>query len=220
LTGAAVSTKWEIDKYAGNLNVPRERFFHIPFQMSWDQDDRRDTLSEIKVRNRTVLASGRASCDWPTLFAAAKGADWELIVVCGKKDLPKVQKLNSEGKAKVLCEISGWEHAQLLRAAAVYTLVLTEDEVSAGQVRLARAIDAGVPVVATEVRGLDGYLQHGVNALVVSAGDSTGLKRCIDDLVSDSTLRVRLRTSAYEFARSYTFAARVDDIASFTLGKR
>ena len=197
--GIQVMTDWEGQHYAAKYRLPATLFTTIPFPMMLNPS----ALPALPATPSTVvMASGRAACDWSTLFAAARNAPWSLTVVCSQADRTLVERLNRDGRATVLSEVSPEEHARLLCAAGVYALVLREQDASTGQVRLARAIEAGIPVVASDVRGLDGYLEDGITAVGVPPGDPVALRWAIDRLLEDRQFYRNLRERAYEAMRS------------------
>jgi hypothetical protein len=151
-----------------------------------------------------VLSSGRAFCDWPTVFAAARGAHWPLTVVCSREDLPEVERLNADGRATVLCEIPAHEHEALLARASVVVVAMREQEVSQGHVRLMDAAGAGVPVVITAARALRDYLVAGETAVVVPPGDAAALRAAVDRLMADPAERERVRGAAFEHSQAWT----------------
>lgn len=177
----------------------------------------------MRARGEVVLASGRTSCDWETLFAAAAGRPWRLVVVCGPADLDRVTGLNRDGRARVLVEVPHAEHARLLAEADVYALVLREDLSSAGQVRLMSAVEAGVPLVASDVRALEGYVVPGETALTVSPGDAARLRAEIERLLADPAERRQLRDAALARAETWTYVEyfeAVRELAVAVLGGR
>jgi glycosyltransferase involved in cell wall biosynthesis len=214
LTLAQVSTHWEVDAYATRYGLPPDRFKFVPFPMLLQPGDLPSTI-ETEVDG--VLASGRAACDWPTVFAAAKGAAWPLTVVCAAEHRSAVDALNADGRATVFSEISAQEHQRLLSKAAVYALVLSEQRVSSGHVRLARAIESGTPVVASAVRGLEGYLESGVTGIAVRPKDPVALRSAIDGLIGSAELRSALRMRAYEATRTRSLTAFVEAIGRMVL---
>lgn len=219
LTAAQVSTAWEIEAYAEKYGVPPARFRHIAFPMLLDPGELPEPPAEPALP--TVLSSGRAACDWPTVFSAAEDAGaWQLVVVCSAEERAAVDRLNRDGRARVLSEISVEEHERLLRTATLYALILREQRVSSGHVRLARAIEAGTPVVATTVQGLAGYVQDGVTAVTVPPGDPVALRQAIDRLVTDRAARLRLREQAYEAVRAQDLKAFVQQIGDLVLEVR
>ncbi|MBU6503115.1 MAG: glycosyltransferase, partial [Burkholderiales bacterium] len=184
-------------------------------------------LGEIKTRSLDevpvqpmVFSSGRAACDWETLFAAFRLGDWPLTVVCTTKDLPRVKALNSENRAKVYTDIPKQEHDQLFESATVYALCLKEKQKSSGQIRLASSIEAGVPVVACNVRGLDGYLVDGITAVVCPPSDAKALSEAISALMHDADKRRNLVAAALEFARGNTRQIYMANIARMLIESR
>jgi hypothetical protein len=170
-----------------------------------------------------VLSSGRAFCDWPTVFAAARGAAWLLTVVCSREDLAEVERLNADGRATVLSEIAAHEHAALLARASVLVVAMREQKVSQGHVRLMDAAGAGVPVVITEARALREYLVPGETALVVPAGDADGLRAAVDRLMADRGERERVRRTAFEHSQRWTgeeYLAAVAGVLGVVGGRR
>ena len=210
-----VLTEMELDAYPALYGIPRSRLRLIPWAMSAGG-------KELPERHPGpepgVLASGRTSCDWETLFAAAAGRPWALTVVCAPHDLARVRALNRDGRARVSCEVSGDEYRELLRASGAYALVLKEERSSAGHGRLRAAVDAGVPVAATRVEALEGYVEEGGTALLVPPGDPRALRSAIEALLDDRELATRLRERALERGRRWTYADYFDAVRRLLLG--
>lgn len=198
-----VLTEWERDRYAGAYLIPPERLVHVPW--AFRRDDR--GLPPFDPEARTVLSSGRAGCDWETLFAAARGASWPLTVICARPDLRDIERLNQDSRAEVLCEIPRETHDERLRSAGAYAVTLSPTEgPSVGHVRVMAAVGAGVPIVATDVAALDGYVVDGATAVLVPPGDPDALRTALDRLLADPAQRRRLRerASAHADQRSYS----------------
>lgn len=202
MAGGHVMTAWERDEYASHYAIDPDRLDHVRWGLTPDEVA---TPAPVRPGDRTVLASGRTACDWPTVFAAAAGANWELTVVCSRRDLPMVEALNRDRQAAVRCEIPRGEHVELLRASAVYALVLEDRGLSAGHVRLASAVDNGIPVVASAVPALDGYAVDGETAVLVPPGDPAALRDAIDSLLADPEGRRGLRDAARRRAASWRY---------------
>ena len=204
---AHVFTPFEVDRLASlyGMSPSRFEFIHFPMLM----------LSSLPVPSftsqpsRRVIASGRAACDWRTLLAAAEGADWELTIICDKADLPLVECMN-HGQAKVLCDIPQRDHDRLVSEAAVFALCLREINASSGHVRLSRAIQLGVPVVAAATRSMAGYARDGETALTYPPGDAQTLRQAIDRLLAQPELRTQLARSAYSWASNYPLSVFVE----------
>jgi hypothetical protein len=207
-----VLTEWERGEYARAFGV--ERFVCVPWP--W----RRRPASELPAApaEPMVLASGRAFCDWPTLFAAATGSDWPLVVVCSPQDRQAVASLAVGCGARVLCDLAADEHAALLARATVSVIAMREAGISQGQIRLMDANDAGVAVVATATRSLDGYAVAGQTALLVPPGDAPALRAAVDRLLRDRDERERIRRSAFERSQRWTGLDYLESIAALVHG--
>jgi len=66
------------------------------------------------------------------------------------------------------------------------------------------AMSCGLPVVATGCEGPDEYLLHEQNALVAAPGDAAGLAEALIRLLTDQSLRNRLRAGGKETACRFT----------------
>jgi glycosyltransferase involved in cell wall biosynthesis len=164
-----------------------------------------------------VFSSGRAACDWETLFEASRLGNWPLTVACTASDLPRVRALNTDNKATVFTDIPKEEHDRLFASATVYALCLKEEQKSSGQIRLASSIEAGVPVVASNVRGLEGYLIDNVTALAYPPGDAQSLADAIGLLMQNAEKRKKLVSAAQDFARDKTRKVYFERIAHVLL---
>ena len=204
IAGAQVMTAWERDEYAAAYGLDPGRLHLVP----WPRREGGDAeTAVIDPDSRRVFSSGRTACDWETLIAAATGTGWELTIVCSGPDAERVRAL-AAGVEGITIEVElPWaEHDRLLRASAVCAIAIADRGLSAGQVRLMSAVEAGVPVVATAARSLEGHLADGETALVVSPGDAAALREAVDGLLADPGQRRRLRDRAREDAAESTYA--------------
>lgn len=202
-SGAQVMTVWERDEYAAHYGLDRALVEHVPW--AWSEGEEREP-APIRDSASEVFCSGRTACDWETLFAAATGSSWRLVVVCSQKDAPRVRVLAAAREAEVHVEIPWEVHDRLLRSAAVCVLAIEDRGLSAGHVRLMAAVEAGVPVVATDVRSLEGYAVAGETAVLVPAAAPRELRERVDGLLADPDGRRRIRDAALERARGWTYA--------------
>ncbi len=204
LKSAQVMTAWEGELYAEVYGIPGDRFRFIPWSLNQGEWAPRDVKRDPGPP--MVLSSGRAACDWETLFAAARGADWPLTVICGADDRARVDRLNADGRATVLSEVSLAEHAEHVARATVYVLCLHEIAASSGQIRLGNCNEIGTPVVASRVKGLEPYLIDRVNAVTVAPGDPDALRQAVDRLVASPETRRDLARRAREHSLTFTRA--------------
>jgi hypothetical protein len=194
-----VLTKWEVERNARYFDIPRDRISLTPYPLRQGSDELPGSDGKSGV-----FASGRAACDWPTVFAAAGAGEWSLTVVCGRRDLAQVQRLNRDGRAIVLVDVSADEHARLMRSAMVYLLALRDRQVSSGQIRLSDAIRSGTPVVLGEVPGISEYVVAEHTALTYPPGDARAAGDQIRRLATDPELRRRVCEEAFARAGEWT----------------
>lgn len=178
------------------------RGVHIPFALRRSRDDELPPLG-----SGPVVAGGRAFVDWETLSAA---------------DLPDLETVCTAADA---AKAPGWVRvdvphdeftASLPGRASVFVIAMRDAGIAQGHVRIKDAIDAGVPIVATRVRALEGVLDPGC-ALLVPVGDPAALRRAVDRLRSDRSLAERLRTAAWERGAGWTWDDYLDAMERFAL---
>jgi glycosyltransferase involved in cell wall biosynthesis len=200
---AHVLTESERSQNSELFEIPKERFVFIP----WPKRLRDDTWSEGTTATLVepyVVSSGREACDWETIFKAAEGQDWHLRVICSRRDLPRVRRLNAKGFADILCEIPREDHEREVQRSAVYVLSLLERERSSGHVRISDVTKAGTPIVATAVKGIEGYIDDGETGLLVPPGDALLLRAAVNRLLADAPYRRILARNAFDQAAKHT----------------
>ena len=205
LAGQAL-TEAEAELLARRYDLPRARFPCVPFALRREEGTPPDGARDL------VVAAGRAGCDWPTLRAAAEGADWPLVVVCGAHDAEA-----TAGFADVRVDLPGDEVRALLRRAAVSVIAMRDTGAAQGHVRLADAVDAGAAIVATDVGALRGYVVPGETALLVPEGDAAALRAAVDGLLADPGRRAALRDAALAHAARRPWPAYLADVEALVL---
>lgn len=99
----------------------------------------------------------------------------------------------------------------LINAADIYVLPSLSEGMPIG---LLEAMALGCPVVASAVNGIPEVVQHGVNGLLLPAGDVAGLTELIGRLASDFKLREQLACAARQTVRrSFSAQQMADRIA-------
>jgi glycosyltransferase involved in cell wall biosynthesis len=190
---------------ADQENLPRhyglspERFVYVPWPLAMDPPEQLPPPASEPL----VLSAGRAYCDWPTLFAAARGANWPLTVVSDRKDRRRVRRLNEGVNATLLSEIPREDFYALVRRATVSVAAMAEVNTSQGHIRVMDAANNGVPLVVSETASVADYVEHGRTALVVPPGDPDALRAAVERLLGDPELRERLRREAFRAALAW-----------------
>jgi hypothetical protein len=202
MASGQVMTTWERDAYADHYGLDPRRLHHVPWPWAEGEDH---PPAPIDPASRAVFSSGRTACDWPTLFRAAAGRDWALVVACAARDALEVRRLAGPVGARVEVELPWEAHDRLLREAQVCAIVLSDRGLSAGHVRLMSAVEAGVAVVCTAVPALDGYTVPGETAELVPPADPRALAERVDALLADPGRRAALRERARARGAEWTY---------------
>ncbi len=211
---AHVLTREEIGRYSELYGLDASRIAFVPWP--WRQFREPHALeprASAQVGEATVLSSGRAYCDWATLLAAARSREWQLTVLCSTSDAAEVTHLSAGENVVVHTELPLAAHAKLLERASVYVISMREDWVSAGQVRLMHAVQAGVPVVATRCPQLRDYCIDGETVLLVAPGDHLAMAQAVERVLADPELAESLRQGAWRHSARWVRDDYLDSIA-------
>jgi hypothetical protein len=188
-----------LDSLPQHYGLPAERFTYVPWFLLRTPDVTLAGPPEPPL----VVAGGRSYCDWPTLFEAASGAGWPLEVVCSGADRAVVEPLARAVGARVHCELERQAYDALLSRASVLAVVLRDEGIPQGHVRIMDAATHGVPLVVTATGSVEDYVRDAETALVVGPGDAAAVREAIDRLLTDRALAERLRTAALERGRGW-----------------
>jgi len=94
--------------------------------------------------------------------------------------------------------IVGWvsDPAEYLRKADVFVLPSLQE--GSGSLSLIEALQAGVPVVASQIDGIPEDVADGDSALLVEPGNVSQLCHALGQVITDATLRRRLKRRSRE----------------------
>jgi glycosyltransferase involved in cell wall biosynthesis len=199
-----VSSRSEIEAYAGRLGIPKARFRFLPFHTNIPEP------MKVQESDGHVLSPGKAGRDHATLARAIKDLEQEVIVV---SDRESVREVAFPENTKVLCDIPYSDYLELLRRCKVVVVPLKAAVRSTGQVVILEAMALGKAVVATEVTGTLDYIRSGVNGLLVPPGDSKALREALLRLTHESAFYDQITTHALESIRSdHTFERYAENI--------
>lgn len=211
-----VLTRFEAADLAAHYGLPADRFAYVPWPLG-----RPDALPPLAAPSHppVVLCAGRAYCDWPTVFAAARGSTWTLEVVCGAAERAEVERLHAAAGSpgRVRSELPREEFLALLSGATVSLVCMVERGVSSGHIRVSDGYSRGAVVVASATRSLEGYVRDGVDGVLVPPGDPGALRAAVDGLLADPARVAALRAAARERAsswREHEFFAALGDVVA------
>lgn len=203
-----VMTSWEKEAVIARYGIHAERVVHMPFYF---YDDR--ISAEPMPFDETksgIVSTGKNSCDWTTLFAASEPS-WKMTAVMTEGDYLRVKDEADASGAVVRVNIPRDEHDDLLRSSELFLLVLKENAVSAGHVRLMTCATMGTPVVATAVDGVRGYEQLAI--AVVPQGDPDALRSAVREALGDRGQLARRMSGVTAVALSRPRSTYLQEIA-------
>ncbi len=182
----------------------KERIQFIPLGVDTDffksQTDSSIKGSKGDKARASLMTSGfDPARDYKTLIAACKGIDAPVVVTTR---IARAKKLSLPTNF-IMKELSPRDLVKEYDAAAIFVLCLdihdgTND--AAGCSTLVETMAMGKAIVATRTPTVESYITDGETGLLVEQGDVAGLKRAIERLLGDASLRQRLGTNARDFA--------------------
>ncbi len=192
--GILTNSSAEVDFIAARFRLPRERLRYVPMHT---------TIAEpafAAESDGSVLAAGRTLRDYPALIRAAARISAPVHIICGHGDLAE-QPLPDN--VRVLRETPRDVYLELLRRCSVVALPLQPAERATGQVVMLEAMALGKPVVATRAPGVCDHIRNGETGLLVEPGDSDGLARAINRLLTDRDLAAQIARRALADIRAH-----------------
>lgn len=127
------------------------------------------------------------------------------VVIAGDGPLrPYIINLVRKSGLERVIEVPGWVSQKRLSLyyQATDIFVLTS-EYEAGPISLLEAMSFGAAVVSSRIYGFPRLMRDGVDGLLFPVGDYYALSDCIKRLLSDTSSRMRISTSAKLFAKRF-----------------
>ena len=138
--------------------------------------------------------------------AASDRPDWHFLL-CG--DGRDEQRFRDEIGDLDNIELVGWVDHVGDYLASFDIFVFPSLHEALGSVLL-DVLQFGLPIVASNVGGIPGIVEEGVNGMLVEPEDANGLFVALDKLIGDSELCENMRRNNSELARNYTAEAMAD----------
>lgn len=178
----------EIEPYARHLGVPTDAFSFAHVQYGGEiQTD------PISVDDPFVFATGSGFRDYGTFFDAVAKLGVKTKVVAGPRVLAG---LTPPPNVEILEGVNRSEIHRLVRQATVNVLPMNNDGLTAGLITMAEAFRHGRSLVVSNRQGIDDYVRHDENGLLVPVGHADAMAESIQTMLSDEALRKRLDEGA------------------------
>ncbi|KQP97443.1 MULTISPECIES: glycosyltransferase [unclassified Rathayibacter] len=211
--GAQTMTEWEREHLANQYGFAQEQLVHIPFYYSDDRDGVAGPVGPDQRRG--VMSSGRNSCDWKTLIAAADGQDWDLRIFCNDDEAASLAAEAQRAGVTISGRVPRAEHDSVMAHSTLFILALIDSDKSAGHVRLMSAATFGTPVVATDAVGIRGYEDLAV--AVTPVADHIALREAVNSLLADAPELAERNEKVSSIARRRPYSRYEDDLRAFFL---
>ncbi len=180
----------EIEAYASHLRLPADRF-----SFAFVQYGGQIQTDEINHDEPFVFATGSGFRDYATFFDAVGELGVPTKVVAGPRVLAG---LTPPPNVEIIEGIDRGGIHRLVRQATVNVLPMNNEGLTAGLITMAEAFRHGRALVVSDRPGIDDYVQHEENSLLVPVNDSSAMAESIQALLENSQLRERLDKGAQE----------------------
>lgn len=178
----------EVHRYADYLGLSPDRFIFVPLQRGTISIDRNEDLDDP-----FIVAMGSAHRDYPTLIKAADRLGVPTVIVTREADLAALPK---SPHVSFLSNMSEADCLKLMSRARICVTPIANLTTASGQVTFINAMHLGVPVIATRCPGTEGYIEHGLDGLLVNPFDVDDLADAISRVWQDEALRTGLAQNA------------------------
>lgn len=186
------------------LGYPPDRVVLHPFMV--DTGFWRPDSVDIRPRRRPLIcAVGQELRDYPTLVAAVRGIDVD-VVVAAASPWSKREDTSSglEIPPNVTVEaLDQYELRQLYADADLVVVPLQETDFQAGITTILEAMSMARAVVCTRTAGQTDTIIEGETGLYVDVGDVDGLKAAIVSLLGDPDARAHLAINGQRWVRMH-----------------
>ena len=150
---------------------------------------------------RSIFSPGRdIGRDFATLFAATAGLEVPVLITAPQSHLTNLLPLPPFVTQR---NLSNEEMLDAYARAAIVVLPITllnHSNDASGCSTLIEALSMGRAVIATHTKTMEGYIEDGVNGVLVPPEDPEALRRAIESLLADPARRTALGQRARERA--------------------
>lgn len=201
ITYSSVEQQKFTEKFSG-LNINFE-FIPLGFDLS----------DSIRVSERNyIFSAGRSNRDYQTLIEAVRNLDVTVKIVAQKFNFVGI---DIPAHVEPYVGVFGREFDQLLAGAKIVVIPLDRADESSGQLVLLQAMACGKPVIVTDNRGIQDYIDPGDSVLTVPPHDIEAMNKAILQLLHDDERKSKLRQAAFEKAGQFSMQDFSDRIVIF-----
>jgi glycosyltransferase involved in cell wall biosynthesis len=182
----------EREAYSRWYNLPIDRFEFVPMQIPiFPLTETEDTETPF------ILALGSAYRDYALFFEVVSRLGFRTIVIAGPRAL---EGLTIPPNVETPFGLKKTEIHSLMQRARFVVLPMVETGIVAGTVTLVEALAFGCPLIVSNRRGVEDYIQHNITGHLVQPGSLTELTNAIHTMWHNEALRDRLRQQSRQYA--------------------
>lgn len=117
---------------------------------------------------------------------------------CGNGEVTKICEEINNLEISDYVNVSSWLHNSKIIELLKDTMIFLLPSYNEGMpLAILEAMSYGVPIISTNVGGIPTLVEHGVNGLIISPGDTKQLEYAINLLINDPDLRQKMSNNNY-----------------------
>lgn len=183
-----VYARSEIRDYANVFRLPRKKFVFIPYHTTVDLDRFHTKMGDY------LFSGGNSDRDYAQLAEAVRGLDLPVIIACSDNRI--LDGIDFPSNVKVV-SVSHDEYRRLMAESGINVVALGEGLLrSSGHQTFLNAMAMGKPVIVTDPKSAQDYIENGVEGFLVPPSDSNRLREVIVTLNNNPELAKRIGKAA------------------------
>lgn len=199
-----VWARHEVREYAAEFGIPEAKFAYVPFHITLE-----DYAFDVRD-DGFVFAGGNGDRDYRVLVRAARGLSAPVVIATTDKSLLAGEDIPANVTVR---GVSHEEFRRLMASCRIAVVPMRGGLLhSGGQQTFLNSMYLGKPTIVVGPRVAEGYVEDGINGLVVDHDDAGGLLRAIESLWDSPSLRERIGRAGRETAAQRTTEAFMKDI--------
>ena len=183
-----VYARSEIEDFSKTFGLPREKFKFIPYHTTLDFDRFHTKMGDY------LFSGGNSDRDYAQLAEAVRGLDISVIIACSDKKI--LDGIDFPSNVKVV-SVSQNEYRQLMAESGINVVALRKGLLrSSGHQTFLNAMAMGKPVIVTDPKSAQDYIENYVDGFLVAPSDSDQLRKVIVTLNNNPDLAKRIGKAA------------------------
>lgn len=200
----------EVDDYAAEFDIHREKFAYLPFH---------NTLDGYTIHERDdgfVFAGGNGDRDYSVLIEAVRGTDIPVLIATTNHAWLSLEDVPPN------VSIRGVSHDEFRENMASCTLAVVPmmDDLlhSGGQQTFLNSMCCGKPTVVVGEKAAAGYISDGKDGVIVDYGDVTRLREVLLELWSTPDRRAEIGRNGRKRAEKMTTQNFMSEVYALAVG--